>query len=213
MESEFPQIADSPENIIVLTPNQHFYRAHPNNKTSIIEKQYQRAIALLEKNKDKLTELAEVLLDKEVIFKDNLEKTLKEIGSLNDQNFDTALGRTISLEQENIKKHMTENLAKKDGATAFFKAGIGFLKVKTEISRKCPFCSECLGNDAELLIEDYNKFFSEAYSSLSKKRKESELYFEKWNIIIFLEQKESELEKLGIVLSTEAERIADAVQR
>ena len=42
--------------------------------SDIIEKQYDRAVALLEKNKDKLTQLAEVLLDKEVIFKDNLEK-------------------------------------------------------------------------------------------------------------------------------------------
>ena len=39
----------------------------------IIETQYDRAIKLLEDNKDKLTELAEVLLKKEVIFKDNLE--------------------------------------------------------------------------------------------------------------------------------------------
>jgi len=46
--------------------------------SEIIEKQYDRAIALLEKNKDKLTELAEVLLDKEVIFKDNLEKIFGE---------------------------------------------------------------------------------------------------------------------------------------
>ena len=42
--------------------------------SNIIETQYQRAIKLLEDNKDKLTELAEVLLEKEVIFKDNLEK-------------------------------------------------------------------------------------------------------------------------------------------
>ncbi|WP_442844565.1 ATP-dependent zinc metalloprotease FtsH [Leeuwenhoekiella sp. H156] len=42
--------------------------------SSIIEEQYQRAIKILEDNKDKLNELAEVLLDKEVIFKDNLEK-------------------------------------------------------------------------------------------------------------------------------------------
>ena len=42
--------------------------------SDIIEKEYQRAIKILEANKDKLTELAEVLLDKEVIFKDNLEK-------------------------------------------------------------------------------------------------------------------------------------------
>ncbi|GLU42432.1 ATP-dependent zinc metalloprotease FtsH [Allomuricauda sp. NBRC 101325] len=42
--------------------------------SKIIEEQYRRAIALLEENKDKLTELAERLLDKEVIFKDDLEK-------------------------------------------------------------------------------------------------------------------------------------------
>ena len=42
--------------------------------SDIIEGQYQRALILLEANKGKLTELAEVLLDKEVIFKDNLEK-------------------------------------------------------------------------------------------------------------------------------------------
>lgn len=42
--------------------------------SDIIEEQYERAVKLLEQHKDKLTELAEVLLDKEVIFKDNLEK-------------------------------------------------------------------------------------------------------------------------------------------
>lgn len=42
--------------------------------SSIIESQYARAIQLLEENKGKLTELADVLLEKEVIFKDNLEK-------------------------------------------------------------------------------------------------------------------------------------------
>ena len=42
--------------------------------SKMIEAQYQRAIKLLEDNKDKLTELAERLLDKEVIFKDDLEK-------------------------------------------------------------------------------------------------------------------------------------------
>ncbi|WP_406684531.1 ATP-dependent zinc metalloprotease FtsH [Seonamhaeicola sp. MEBiC1930] len=42
--------------------------------SDIIEKQYDRAIKLLKENKDKLTELAEELLDKEVIFKDNLER-------------------------------------------------------------------------------------------------------------------------------------------
>jgi cell division protease FtsH len=42
--------------------------------SKMIEEQYQRAIGILRKHKDKLTELATVLLDKEVIFKDNLQK-------------------------------------------------------------------------------------------------------------------------------------------
>ncbi len=41
--------------------------------SDIIEKQYTRAVDLLENHKDKLTQLAEVLLKKEVIFKDDLE--------------------------------------------------------------------------------------------------------------------------------------------
>lgn len=40
----------------------------------MIEEQYVRAIALLKCHKDKLTVLAELLLEKEVIFKDDLEK-------------------------------------------------------------------------------------------------------------------------------------------
>jgi cell division protease FtsH len=38
----------------------------------IIEEQYQRAIKILEENKDKLNQLADVLIEKEVIFKDDL---------------------------------------------------------------------------------------------------------------------------------------------
>ena len=39
----------------------------------LIEGQYQRAIKLLEDNKDKLNQLADILIEKEVIFKDDLE--------------------------------------------------------------------------------------------------------------------------------------------
>jgi len=42
--------------------------------SKLIEEQYERAVELLSNNKDKLTELAERLLEKEVIFKDDLEK-------------------------------------------------------------------------------------------------------------------------------------------
>ena len=40
----------------------------------MIEAQYARAIDLLDNNKEKLTILAKLLLEKEVIFKDDLEK-------------------------------------------------------------------------------------------------------------------------------------------
>ena len=40
----------------------------------MIEAQYQRAVELLDNNKEKLTVLAELLLEKEVIFKDDLQK-------------------------------------------------------------------------------------------------------------------------------------------
>lgn len=39
----------------------------------LIESQYQRAIQILEENKDKLDQLANILIEKEVIFKDDLE--------------------------------------------------------------------------------------------------------------------------------------------
>ena len=42
--------------------------------SNLIEGQYQRAITILRENKDKLTKLAERLLEKEVIFKDDLEE-------------------------------------------------------------------------------------------------------------------------------------------
>ena len=42
--------------------------------SKLIEQSYAKAINILEENKDKLTELAELLIEKEVIFKEDLEK-------------------------------------------------------------------------------------------------------------------------------------------
>ncbi|OWP85824.1 peptidase M41, partial [Flavobacterium covae] len=42
--------------------------------SAIIEKQYQRAIHILQENKEKLERLADILIEKEVIFKDDLEE-------------------------------------------------------------------------------------------------------------------------------------------
>ncbi|NQY06987.1 MAG: hypothetical protein HRT68_12580, partial [Flavobacteriaceae bacterium] len=51
----------------------------------IIETQYQRAIALLEEKKDKLVLVAERLLEREVIFKDDLEEIFGT-NQLNEEN-------------------------------------------------------------------------------------------------------------------------------
>ena len=46
--------------------------------SNIIETQYERAIKLLKKHKKKLIELADFLLDKEVIFKEDLVRIYGE---------------------------------------------------------------------------------------------------------------------------------------
>lgn len=46
--------------------------------SKMIEKQYQRALDILEKNKDKLKKLAELLFEKEVIFKDDMDNIFGE---------------------------------------------------------------------------------------------------------------------------------------
>lgn len=40
-QAEFPSIADYIENLIMLTPNQHYTMAHPDNKTQYIDKDFQ----------------------------------------------------------------------------------------------------------------------------------------------------------------------------
>jgi hypothetical protein len=47
-ENEFPQLADRLENLILLTATQHNTKAHPNNNTSIIDREYQ-ILCLIEK--------------------------------------------------------------------------------------------------------------------------------------------------------------------
>ncbi|MGL2993845.1 ATP-dependent zinc metalloprotease FtsH [Flavobacterium sp. TSSA_36] len=58
--------------------------------SELIEGQYQRAIQILEKNKDKLNQLADILIEKEVIFKDDLENIFGK------RTFDQNLEETIA---------------------------------------------------------------------------------------------------------------------
>jgi len=70
--------------------------------SKLIETQYQRAISILELHKDKLTELATVLLDKEVIFKDNLQKIFG----------DRPFAKPDETPAEEIKEAMEEEIQK-----------------------------------------------------------------------------------------------------
>ena len=93
LSSQFPEIADIPENIIAITPNQHFYRAHPNNKTSILDKSYQ-AICLISKldsieidyrkglanySKEKFIDVLNIGLEKEFSYTMDFEDLKHEI--------------------------------------------------------------------------------------------------------------------------------------
>ncbi|WP_348825206.1 ATP-dependent zinc metalloprotease FtsH [Flavobacterium aestuarii] len=58
--------------------------------SELIESQYERAIKILEENKDKLNQLADILIEKEVIFKDDLEAIFGQ------RTFDKNLGEVVS---------------------------------------------------------------------------------------------------------------------
>lgn len=96
--SEFPAIADSAENLIALTPTQHYSYAHPNNQTQYIDKEYQYLClrAKLESIRDNL--LGE---KKEPVFYDfsSFQRVLntglgtEEFSEVSDMDFDGLLER------------------------------------------------------------------------------------------------------------------------
>ncbi len=59
--------------------------------SKLIEEQYQRALKILSENKDKLTALADKLLDKEVIFKEDLEEIFGKRLWSSDEEINTAV--------------------------------------------------------------------------------------------------------------------------
>ena len=78
--------------------------------SDIIEEQYQRAIKILEDNKDKLTKLAEVLLEKEVIFKDNLEKIFGKRPFGKDDEVEMPKNNTKDVKTEEVKTEDEEEV-------------------------------------------------------------------------------------------------------
>jgi len=82
--------------------------------SKMIESQYQRAIDILENNKEKLTILAELLLEKEVIFKDDLikifgvrpfeEESTESNESTTEPTESKELSSTLEVDKEEINK-------------------------------------------------------------------------------------------------------------
>ena len=82
--------------------------------SKMIESQYQRAIDILENNKEKLTILAELLLEKEVIFKDDLikifgvrpfeEESTESTESTTEPTESKELSSTLEVDKEEINK-------------------------------------------------------------------------------------------------------------
>lgn len=68
-QSDYPKIADYIENLIMLTPNQHFGMAHPNNNTQYIDRDFQY-ICLLAKSNKIMDNLVSDLLPKFYDFDD-----------------------------------------------------------------------------------------------------------------------------------------------
>lgn len=73
--------------------------------SKIIEEQYARAISVLQANKDKLIQLAELLLEKEVIFKEDLEEIF---GKRPFEKFDT-LGQEKTMERDASEEGIKED--------------------------------------------------------------------------------------------------------
>ena len=77
--------------------------------SNMIESSYQRALNILSENKDKLSELANLLLEKEVIFKDDLEKIFGKRPFDEEVNSDE-----MSKKKENTLKEEVKEIIKND---------------------------------------------------------------------------------------------------
>lgn len=78
----------------------------------IVEGQYKRAIKLLQENEDKLTQLADILLEKEVIFKDDMEVIFGKRPFLKPEMSGKSASRRKQDEKEKKEKEAQEAIEK-----------------------------------------------------------------------------------------------------
>lgn len=112
-QSEYPQIADYVENLIVITPNQHFGMAHPNNNTQYIDKDFQY-ICLLAKSSNIMENLLSDTLPKFYDFDDykyvlNEGLETKEFSSVQDLDFATIINKIDYFYRDYIDNNQYKN--------------------------------------------------------------------------------------------------------
>lgn len=92
MESEFPQIANYLENIIALTPSQHYSLAHPSNNTHVVDMAFQHTCILAKVGliQDNLNNVVEPDLysfsDLKFVLRTGLDRDTIELCPVNDYN-------------------------------------------------------------------------------------------------------------------------------
>ena len=113
-QADFPQIADYLENLIVLTPNQHFSMAHPNNNTQYIDKDFQY-ICLLAKSNRIMENLLSDFLPKFYDFNAykfvlNTGLETDEFSSIDDLDFGTVITKIDYFYSDFVKNTKYSNL-------------------------------------------------------------------------------------------------------
>lgn len=96
--NEYPEIADFMENLIALTPTQHFSYAHPNNNTQYIDRAYQYLCLIAKTDsirKNLLREKEEPIIYDFFLFQTVLNVGLgtEEFFDVDDMDFDGLLNR------------------------------------------------------------------------------------------------------------------------
>lgn len=82
--------------------------------SAMIEAQYERAIKILEENKDKLTELATELLEKEVIFKESLERIFGKRPFIKEEPINGMKDGTESKVEDSIEEKATDEVSENE---------------------------------------------------------------------------------------------------
>ncbi|MBW2936563.1 ATP-dependent zinc metalloprotease FtsH [Aureisphaera sp. CAU 1614] len=82
--------------------------------SAMIEAQYERAIKILEENKDKLTELANELLEKEVIFKESLERIFGKRPFIKEEPINGMKEGTESKVEDSIEENTTDEVSENE---------------------------------------------------------------------------------------------------